>query len=159
MDGIVSDPSIHSPGDENGSGKWLASDAGGHKFTFQSNQRATDPCQSMECQVHVRSDSALPTYLILALEVPPQTIEQVQGLSLAINCPAAYHGLKIIICCREVQLEESPNCLSVSIRLLVFQHLIPHATLNDMTRTPVPEAKVQCRKDPWNTRRRVCQPS
>jgi len=101
---------------------------------------------------------------ILALEVPPQTtevtIEQAQGPSLAINCPAAYHGLKSIICCREVQLNESPNCLSVSIKLLVLEHLIPHATLNDMTRTPVPEAKVQqCRKDPWNTRRRVCQPS
>jgi hypothetical protein len=94
---------------------------------------------------------------ILALEVPPQTIEQVQDLSLAINCPAAYHGLKIIICCREAQLKESPNCLSISMEVLVFQHLIPHATLNDMTRTPVPEAKD--RKDPWNTRRRVCQPS
>lgn len=139
MDGIVSDPSIHSPGDENGSGKWLASDAGGHKFTFQSNQWATDPCQWMECQVHVRSDSALP---ILALEVPPQTIEQVQGLSLAINCPAAYHGLKIIICCREVQLKESPNCLSVSIKLLVFSISSHMPPLNDMTRTPVPEVKV-----------------
>src|SRR5688572_12179507 len=62
---------------------------------------------------------------ILALEVPPQTIEQVQDLSLAINCPAAFHGLKIIICCRQLQLKESPNCLSVYTEFLVFQHLIP----------------------------------
>lgn len=148
MDGIVSDPSnpfIHSLGDETrmeaGNG-WRPTPAVTSSHFSQINGQRTLVNRWSVKSMSGRSDSALALLYsrigsaATNYRTSPRPKPRYQ-LSSCLPRP------RIIICCRGIKLKESPNCLSISMEVLVFQHLIPHATLDDMTRTPVPEAKVQ----------------